>query len=112
MGTPPGPTPDELDNISRIVNWVYAQLNVIATGGIAIIGGVLWRASAKIAKFEAEQIKQNEDIAELKEMRKAQTLKIETLATKDDLEQAVSNITGELRAGMSTMAQVVTRSQR
>jgi hypothetical protein len=111
MAVPTRPTPDDFDNISKAFDWLYQWANVLTTGVLTLIGGFLWRASAKITKFESEQEKQATDIAELKRMREAQSAKIETLATKDDLEQATSNITGELRAGMATMAQLVTRTR-
>lgn len=112
MAVPTRPTPDDFENISKAFDWLYQWANVITTGGLAVIGGFLWRASGKIAHFESQQDQHARDIAELKAMRQAQSDKIETLATKDDLNEATANITGEFRARMSDMAQFISRERK
>lgn len=111
MAVPGRPTPDDLDNISKAFDWLYQWANVLSTGALTVIGGMVWRVSGKIAQFEGQQAQHAADIAELKKMREAQTAKIETLATKDDLKQAADNITGEFRTRLSDMGRFISRGE-
>lgn len=108
---PPHPPPvDQIGTLSQAAQWLYDWASIIGWGFLTGILVFVWRVSARITGFEEQQKQHTADIRELKVMREATTAKIETLATKDDLSDATSAITGELRSRMADMTQLIVRT--
>ncbi len=107
MAAAQGPSPEDFNVFSKFFETISYYGNWFTGGGIGTLLTLIWRVRGKLSDFETAQARHADQIKELRDISNAHEEKIGRHATKDDLDAAVGAITGEFRARMSDMTQLI-----
>ena len=108
MGAPVGNEPGMIDSITDVAqHWLPLPT-------LALLGGLLWRSSARVAQFEREQnehaAKLIEHAAKIDALERADSdarVVVARLPTKDDLRAQTEQLQHQMQAGFDTMARMI-----
>lgn len=107
-------TPSGIPSVTDLM-WSFIQ-NYLPLSVVTVMGGLLWRSSARVEAFQqkqqahAEKLREHDiDIADLKKADAAARVIVAALPTKDDLRAQTIQLQSQMEHGFDNVIRLVSR---